>query len=190
MANIDAPRGFWPLKHVMGGTIRANKTRIASTLANDIYKGDMVKLVAGGGVELVTAGDRVLGLFDGVQFTASDGSFVYSKRWDTGRVATDIIASVYDDPNIVFGVQSAGSTVEADIGNLGDVVATAGDATTKSSRQELNGSTAATIATFRVLDKIDTPNNAWGTNVDLQVVASEHQYHVTDTSGAPTTPGI
>lgn len=187
MANTDAPRGFWPIRHLTGGVIRAREYLIASAYAANIFSGDLVKLVAGGGIEVAAAGARVVGVFEGVSYTNAAGEVVYSRYWPTGTVATNIKAYVFDDPFIVFGVQSAGSTVAADVGNLGDHVAGTGSTTTGQSAFELNGTTGTAYAGFRVLGKVDTPDNAWGTNVDLEVQIYEHEY---GSSLEATTPGV
>jgi hypothetical protein len=86
----------------------------------------------------------------------------------------------------VFGVQSAGSTVAADVGNIGDHVAGTGSTTTGLSAHELNGTTSTSDAGFRVLGKIDSPDNAYGTNVNLMVQPYEHELTMADHS----TPGV
>lgn len=176
MANADAARGFWPIRHLTGGTIRASEHTIASAYNTNIFKGDAVKLVAAGGIEAAAAGNRILGIFAGVSYTDANGNTVFSQYWPADTVATNIKATVYDDPNIVFGVQSAGSTVAADIGNLGDHVAGAGSTTTGNSGHELNGTTSTAAAGFRVLGIIDAPDNEAGTNVNLEVQVFEHEY--------------
>ena len=187
MANLDAPRGFWPLRHLAGGSMaRTSPYTIGSTYGTNIFHGDVVKLVAGGGLELAAAGDRHIGVFDGVQYTASDGSVKYGKYWPASTTATNIIAYVYDDPHMLFGVQSAGSTVAADVGTLGDHVAGTGSTTTGLSAHELNGSTGTGTASFRVLGKIEAPDNAYGTNVNLIVQPYEHELTGADDS----TPGV
>ena len=187
MANKDTPRGFWPLRHLTGGIMRASEYTIASAYNTAIFSGDMVKLVAAGGIEVAAAGNRVLGVFHGVQYTNAAGEVVFSKYWPASTVATYIKAFVYDDPFTVFGVQSAGSTVAADVGNLGDHVNTAGSATTGFSAQELNGTTSTAYAGFRVLGKVNAPNNDWGTNVLLEVQVYEHEF---GSSLEATTPGV
>ena len=187
MANTDAPKGFWPLRHLSGGSMaRTSSYTIATGYATNIFKGDVVKLVAAGGIELAAAGNRFLGIFDGVQYTASDGSVVYKKYWPASTAATNIIAYVYDDPQMLFGVQSAGSTVAADVGNLGDHVAGTDSTTTGISAHELNGSTGTGVAGFRVLGLIEQPDNAYGTNVNLIVQPYEHELnqHI-DADGTP-----
>ena len=193
MANADTPRGFWPVKHLSGGTIRASEHTIASAYNTLVSSGDAVKLVAGGGIEVAAAGNRILGVFEGVHYTNAAGEPVFSKNWPASTVATNIKAYVFDDPNLVFGVQSAGSTVAADVGNLGDHVATAGDTSTGLSKNELNGTTSTASAGFRVIGKINAPDNDWGTNVLLEVQVYEHEYGTLD-GGAdittPATPGV
>lgn len=186
MANTDAPRGFWPVKHLSGGCIRQNAYTIASTYNTNVFRGDAVKLVAGGGIELAAAGNRILGVFWGVSYTNAAGEFIWSKYWPANTVATNIVAYVWDDPNILFGVQSAGSTVAADVGNLGDHVAGTGSTNTGLSAHELNGTTSTAAAGFRVIDKVAAPDNAWGTNVDLIVQIFEHEF----AEHSQATPGV
>jgi hypothetical protein len=50
----------------------------------------------------------------------------------------------------------------------------------------LNGSTGTGDAGFRVLGKIEQPDNAYGTNVNLIVQPYEHEYAQADQS----TPGV
>ncbi len=187
MANADTPRGFWPTRHLAGGVNRLNDYLIATGYTTDIFEGDMVKLVAGGGIEVAAAGNRVVGVFAGVSYTDASGNEVYSNYYPNTTTMTNVKAHVYDDPYTVFGVQSAGSTVAADVGNLGDHVNTAGSTVTGKSNQELNGTTGTAYAGFRVLGKIDYPDNAWGTNVLLEVQVYEHEY---GSSLEATTPGV
>ena len=175
MANKDAPRGAWPSRHLMGGVIRNGTYPIASGYSAGIFTGDFVKLVAGGGIEVAAATERLLGVFAGCRYVNAQGEPKWSRQWIAGTAATDIVAYVYDDPNIAFGVQSAGSTVAADVGNLGDIVATTGDTATGQSRHEISGTTSTAAAQLRVLGKIDDPLNEYGTNVDLEVQIYEHE---------------
>ena len=175
MANSDTPRGFRPVRHLTGGTIRQSTYPMASAYNTNVFSGDVVALVSGGGVALAAAGARFIGVFAGVNYTDAAGKKQYSKYWPANTVATDIEAQVYDDPNIVFGVQSAGSTVAADVGELADHVAGTGSTTTGQSAHELNGTTSTGAAGFRVLGKINEPDNAYGTNVNLEVQPYQHE---------------
>ena len=115
-----------------------------------------------------------IGVFDGVSYTAADGSYVYSETWPAGTVATEIIVYMYDDPYTVFKMQSAGTPAQTNIGNCADVVAGAGSAITGQSGFEINGTMAATAATVKILALHDTPDNAFGANAIMEVIINEH----------------
>ena len=46
MANVDAAFGFVPVRQMSGNAPRANKYTIASGLAENIFKGDLVILIS------------------------------------------------------------------------------------------------------------------------------------------------
>ena len=138
MANADAAFGFVPVRHMSGTSPRANKYTITSELAENIFMGDLCIVTSGGVVTPHTATEtNNIGVFAGVSYTASDGSYIYSQYWPTGTTATNIVAYIYDDPYTVFKVQSAGSPAQTNIGNCADVVAGAGSTTTGQSGFEL-----------------------------------------------------
>jgi len=175
MANVDAAFGFVPVRQMSGNAPRANKYTIASGLAENIFKGDLVILISTGLLTPHTATEtNNIGVFAGVSYTASDGSYVYSEYWPTGTVATDIIAYVYDDPQTIFKVQSAGSPDQTNIGNCADVVAGAGSTTTGQSGFELSGTMAAGAASCKILSLVDSPENAFGANAVMEVLINEH----------------
>jgi len=175
MANVDAAFGFVPIRHMSGNAPRTNKYTIASTLAENIFKGDLVIIVAAGTLTPHTATEtNNIGVFDGCSYTASDGSYVYSEYWPTGTTATNIIAYIYDDPYTVFKVQSAGTTAQTNIGNCADVVAGAGSTVTGQSGFEISGTMAAGIATCKILALYETPDNAFGANAVMEVTINEH----------------
>ena len=93
MANVDAAFGFVPIRHMSGNAPRTNKYTIASGLAENIFTGDLVILINTGLLTPHTATEtNNIGVFAGVSYTASDGSYVYSEYWPSGTTATDIIA--------------------------------------------------------------------------------------------------
>lgn len=175
MANVDAAFGFVPVRHMSGNAPRTNKYTITSGLAENIFSGDMVILTADGVITPAGATEtNQLGVFAGVSYTASDGSYVYSEYWPSGTVATNIIAYVYDDPYTVFKVQSAGSPAQTNIGNCADIVAGAGSTTTGRSGFEISGTMAATAAQCKIIALHDSPENAFGANAVMEVLINEH----------------
>jgi len=175
MANVNSAYGLIPIRHSSGNAPRANKYTIASGLAENIITGDLCILDANGQVTPHTATEvNNIGVFAGVSYTASDGSYVYSQYWPTGTVATDIIAYIYDDPYIVYRIQSAGTPAQTNIGNCADVVAGAGSTSTGQSGFSLNGTMAAGTATCKIIGLWDGPANAMGQYAQLEVLINEH----------------
>jgi len=175
MANVDAAFGFVPIRTMSGFAPRANKYTITSTLAENIFTGDLCIVTSGGVLTPHTATEvNNIGVFAGVSYTASDGSYVYSQYWPTGTTATNIIAFIYDDPFTVFKVQSAGSPAQTNIGNCADVVAGTGSTTTGQSGFEISGTMAAGTATAKIIALHDAPDNAFGTNAVMEVLINEH----------------
>src|SRR5210317_1789298 len=158
MANVDAAFGFVPVRHLSGnGYSRANVYTITSGLAENIFTGDLCIITADGVITPHTATEvNNIGVFAGVSYTASDGSYVY------------------DDPYTVFKVQSAGTTAQTNIGNCTDVVAGAGSATTGQSGFEISGTMAADAATAKIIALYDAPDNAFGANAIMEVLINEH----------------
>ncbi len=189
MANTNAPYGFRPLRHRMGGVIRPSKYRIASASATAIYRGDPVKLLGTGYIDLAAAGNRILGIFAGCNYVKSNGDVVFTPYWPAAEAtlgSADVEALVYDDPNITYSVQSGvASPALADIGALGDHVAGTGSAVTGNSGAYLSGTIGTGTAGFRILDFVNKPDNeiAQYADVEVQLFESELAYHGQGTIG-------
>tara|TARA_R110000803_G_scaffold210567_2_gene282669 strand:- start:1810 stop:2385 length:576 start_codon:yes stop_codon:yes gene_type:complete len=178
MANTDAPNGLKPVRHIAGGTIRPNEYKIPSGYNTAIFTGDAVKLLSSGYVAVAAAGNRLLGVFAGCSYPNSSGEQVFSRQWTasaTTQGTVDVTAYIYDDPNIVYAVQSAGSADFTDIGNMADIVATAGSTSTGQSAMEVSGTTGTGTANLRILGLYNAPNNAYGTNGILEATIYEHE---------------
>ena len=178
MANVDAAFGFIPVRHLSGnGYSRANKYTIASGLAENIFTGDLVIIIADGVLTPHTATEvNNIGVFAGVSYTNASGEYVYSQYWPSGTTATQIVAYVYDDPYTVFRVQSAGTPAQTNIGNCADVVAGAGSTTTGQSGFEISGTMANGTATCKIIGVWDGPENALGANAVMEVLINEHLF--------------
>jgi hypothetical protein len=179
MANVDAPNGFTPIRHLTGGTIRTTELPIAKETAAAIFSGDLVELLATGYIKVATAITTVhAGVFAGCSYTNAAGEHVFSKYWPAAQATlgdADAIGYVYSDPDIVFAAQTAGTAAFADNGALLDLTATAGDTSTGRSRQEVNEA-ASTVDTFQQLGLVKKPDNAWGTNGEIEVLIHLHAY--------------
>jgi len=174
MANPDAPFGFRPVANATGGTparLATTKYRLSTAYGTSLFQGDVVKSDGGGNVVIGTAGDALLGVFQGVQWVASDGSMKFAKNWVAStaeKAGTVIEAFVHCDPNAFYEVQSNGTMTRADIGQFVDIdTSTAGDATTGISGQQTSA-TGGVEDQFQIVDVIvDKPvRNAAG-NQDM-----------------------
>lgn len=166
MANKDRPRGFWPIRHLSGGEIRVGEYTV--TTGQTIYKGDLVMITAAGTVQSATAGAGTVVIGVAAEYVDDSG----------GAGGKKIL--VYDDPNIVFGVQCDTGTAPsaADIGATADHVATVGDSTTKQSRHELDASTIGGAGNdqLKIIGIVEQIDNSWGEHVDVEVLINEHHY--------------
>ncbi len=128
MSSTSAPFGFRPSYH-NSGRITAKAYTITTGYAQNIFSGDPVKLTGDGVIQLGTSdgtrsgtvdGILLLGTFAGVQYDDSNGKPTLSPYWPASTTATNIIAWVYDDPEIIFDVQydnpSSGTTVQTAVG--------------------------------------------------------------------------
>lgn len=191
MANLDAPNGFTPVRHLNGGTVRyAGGYTIDSAEASSIFLGDAVILHAtpsgnGNNIDVAAAGGELIGVFAGCQYTAANGDVVWAKQWVGGTVTLGSVAAeafVYVDPQIVFSVQVDGTIADTDIGNFADLVAGAGNASTGVSGFELSATTAGTIAQFQILGLSSAPDGIFTADiatanprVDVQIAESPYR---------------
>jgi|TARA_R100000315_G_C5212424_1_gene126352 hypothetical protein len=163
---IDGPYGLRPVKMLdnspYNGATRLY--RIASAYGTNIFYGDVVKLVTGGTVERDTADAAMtpIGVFMGCTFTDPGTSQpTFKQYWPASTVASDAMAYVVDDPNVLFkvAVVSSGTTMSSlaitDIGANLQMVDNTGSTTTGNSKIAVDD-TSATTNTFplRVVDVV------------------------------------
>jgi hypothetical protein len=158
----------------LGGTPYAGATRTylinPAGSASTIYNGSPVYVDASGylnvatatgadattnGFPIGTANTGIVGVFVGCSYYNAQGQLIFSQYYPTG-VTGVIQASVVDDPNVVFQVQSAGTVAQAAVGaNLfftTGAVATGSATTGNSTASVVAGASAvATTAAFRVV---------------------------------------
>lgn len=131
MSSILAPFGLMPVQHP-SGVIRPKALDIASGYNTNLFQYTPVALnPAGSGLVIFPAvSGPIVGAFQGVEFTPSDGRRRYSNNWPANQVATQIVAYYTDDELIEYVIQANGSIPESDIGNQINVTAEAGNTVT------------------------------------------------------------
>ena len=174
MANKDGAFGFRPVRHLTGGDLQANEYTIAANLGHDIFHGQCVKAVTAGGIERADAGEVILGVFGGCFFTDPTTSKpTFSNNYPASTNASDIIANVIDDPNAVFEIQADAAFPVTDLAGNYDILATAGDTTSGTSRIELEVGTAdSTVATLplKAIDISQDPENSDTSTANTNVI--------------------
>ena len=162
MANQDAAFGFRPVRHLTGGQIRAEEANIANNYDTAIYTGQVVEAVTAGGVEAATVGDvQQAGVFAGVSYTDPTTSKpTWSAYYPASTNASDLKASVYVDPYIVFEAQHDGTGTAALNHSAMDFVGTGGSTITGQSTSELDTSEAATDNGFKQIGISVDPDNS------------------------------
>ena len=175
MANLDAPFGLRPARTSISSQ-QQNRYRIAANYNTSIFQGDLVAMVTGGGIERVAAGGSgfILGVFNRCEFTdPTTGKPTFSNHYPASTNASDIIANVIDDPNAVFEIQADAAFPVTDLAGNYDILATAGDTTSGTSRIELEvGTSDSTVATLplKAIDISQDPENSDTSTANTNVI--------------------
>lgn len=173
MATTASPYGLKAV-NLLGGQPYAGSTRAflidPAGTASTIYNGSPVYVNASGylavatatgadattnGFPTGTANTGIVGVFVGCNYVNAQGQQIWSQYYPTGTTGV-IQASVVDDPNVVFQVQSAGTVTQAAVGanvffSTG-AVATGSTSTGNSTASIVAGASAVTTtAAFRVV---------------------------------------
>lgn len=178
MSNTNAPFGLRPVRQLSGcADISISPYTIASSEATAMALGSPVKLTGTGtNIALAAAGDTAVGVFAGVEYLNTQGEHVRSQYWPAGTVTydgTDAQALVWDDPNIIFEIQTA-TLAKADVGQLADWVAGTLDTLNKRSGAYLDSSLATSGKGLRILRLADKVGNDYGAYAIAEVRFAEH----------------
>ena len=168
MANKDAPFGLKPVR-MMGGAPYSggqSRYRIASGATTPIFQGDLVTQLTAGvlGRHAATGTVPIVGVFNGVSYTdPTTGEQVFKNYYPGSIAASDIVANVIDDANVVFEVQADDTFPVADLFGNFDIVdnSPVGDTSSGISNLEVDVTTGATTATLplKVIDISEDPDN-------------------------------
>lgn len=164
MANVNNPHGFRPLmRSIVGGPgaacMRAHKIVGASPA---LFIGDVVQLGGSG----TKSGLSII--------AAAAGTVALGVNLNYGAAATATDHLIIPGQEQVFEAQI--DTIAATTGNQNcQLVATAGDASTKQSKHSLNSLAATGTHEFTVLQLWDSPDNAFGAYARVEVRFNQSQ---------------
>ena len=186
MATTATPTGAEPTDTLSASGSFTGKVRhikVASGYGTAIFYGDFVKLVNTGTVEKDTGTTTLtpVGVFVGCAFTSpTTDELTFSQTFPASTAASDIVAYVVDDPNVLMRMQSDEAIAQTGLGNNVAVVQTAGSTSIGRSKNAVDGSSIDTTNTLplRIIDFVDGPTSAVGdafTDVIVKFNAG-HQY--------------
>lgn len=184
MSSVSRINGFRPVKQITGSPWngQANVYFVPSSDSSVIMVGDAVKLLgdarAATGVPTVTrvsgATDVPVGIVVGILFTGVGDLTNVPPVNDLNtpvyrRASTDRYLLVCDDPNVIYEVQYAGTsvaaaTITANVGLNGQFTTTAGNTSTGASGMQLDSAGLATTATLplKIVGFPNRPDNIPG----------------------------
>jgi len=175
MANVNAPYGLRPSRHLTGGVTRTTEYPISASYTTKIYLGDPVGLTSGLLVIGTDAGTEHIGVFAGVNYVNAAGEVKFSKYWTGETSATEIKALVYDDPNQVFAIEAT-TFGTANRGVAYDLDVTAGTDSIGLSKTILNVA-GTSGAAYKVIGLVDRDDNVAGAYAEVEVVTVKHALH-------------
>lgn len=170
MASTATPYGARPVGTLSASgsfTGKARAFKIASGYDTSIFAGDFVELVVAGTIEKDTGTATLtpVGIFVGCEYTdPNTGQLVQDQYWPANTVASDAVAFVVDDPDVIFEMQADGSIDQNYLCANAGVVQTAGSTKVKRSKNALDQSTAAATNTLplKIIDFVRRPDNEVG----------------------------
>lgn len=182
MANIDAPNGMKPVRHLDGSSWnqQLEKYIIPATDVTATFVGDPAMTLAGASAagipycKKAAVGAKLLGIIIG--FEPEVGKLDVNHR----LASTERVALVCVDPSVIYEVQEdsvGGALAAADVMKFADLTAIAGSTQTGNSLVELDSSTkVATTAQVRILRLSQRPDNVIGDNAKWEVIINESEF--------------
>lgn len=186
---VSGPYGLVPVKRLDGNYYNGatRQYKIASGYATSIFNGDLVKIVTGGTIERETADAAIVtcGVFVGCQYTdPSTSTPIWKNYYPASTSASDIMAFVVDDPEILFKVAVVSATTVigdyalTDLGANAALVDNTGDTLSGKSRVAVSHTSATTdTLPVRIIELVEETKNASGGYTEALVkINTVHQH--------------
>lgn len=172
MASTASPMGARPVGSLVSAAYNAKIThyKINNAYGTDIFYGDFVKWADNNPNTTVqkdtgTTAMTPIGVFLGCSYTdPSTGQTTFNQYYPASTAADDIMAYVASDPFLVMQMQSDEALTQDDLGKNVAVVQTGGSTAIGTSKNAIDGSTAATTNTLplKIIDFVEGPDSAIG----------------------------
>ncbi len=169
MSNINAPRGFKPLRYVDGRPFSGagSSYHLPSGYGTAFAAGDVAKLLTTGYLAKATPGDQLRGVVAGFRYVDPVNQLPrFVSFWPAGQVTmngVDAVVEVYDDPGLVFeAVFTNAATVPglSQTGKLFNLIDTGVLAGPQLSGEGIDITTQSTsVGQFRALQPVGRADN-------------------------------
>lgn len=193
MASSATPHGARPVSSLVSCAYNAKIThyKIKNAYGTSIFYGDFVKWADDNPNTTIqkdtgTTACTPIGVFLGCAYTdPTTGQFTPNQYFPASTAADDIVAYVASDPFLVMQMQSDESLSQDDLGKNVAVVQTAGSTSIGTSKNAVDGSTAATTATLplKIIDFVDGPDSAIGDDYTDVLVMFNVGHQLLNTTG-------
>ena len=156
MSSSATPHGARPVGTIVGSPYQGKVThyKIKNAFGTSIFYGDFVKWADDNPNTTIqkdtgTTACTPIGVFLGCAYTdPTTGQFTPNQYFPASTAADDIVAYVATDPFILMQMHSDEALTQDDLGKNFAVVQTAGSTTIGTSKNAVDGSTAATTNTL------------------------------------------
>jgi hypothetical protein len=193
MASSATPMGARPVSSLVSCAYNAKIThyKIKNAYGTSIFYGDFVKWADDNPNTTIqkdtgTTSLTPIGVFLGCAYTdPTTGQFTTNQYFPASIAADDIVAYVASDPFVVMQMQSDETLGQDDLGKNVAVVQTAGSTSIGTSRNAIDGSTAATTNTLplKIIDFVDGPDSAVGDSYTDVLVMFNVGHQLLNTTG-------
>ena len=193
MSSSATPHGARPIGTIVGSPYQGKVThyKIKNAFGTSIFFGDFVKWADDNPNTTIqkdtgTTSLTPIGVFLGCAYTdPTTGQFTTNQYYPASTAADDIVAYVATDPFILMQMQSDEALTQDDLGKNFAVVQTAGSTTIGTSKNAVDGSTAATTNTLplKLVDFVDGPDSAVGDSFTDVLVMFNVGHQLLNTTG-------
>lgn len=188
MANVDAPRGFTPVKMLDGGPWTAQVRTIGPADGADIFIGDLINLESGLADPAVTTDVDILGVCVGagkkVDATADAGAFnpdnliTGSYYDDSAGAHTDYVVYYVPVKNLIMSVQTAVDLSASVVGDTLDIAGVNGNTTTGRSIMEVTTSSNTDVTIVELPNLVGNDLSLINATIYVMVDEANQAFHV------------
>lgn len=188
MANVDAPRGFTPVKMLDGGPLTGQLRTIGPADGADIFVGDLINLESGLADPVVTTDVDILGVVVGVgKLDASSGypSGAYNPETlttlyydDSASVHTEWLIYYVPVKNLIMSVQTAVDLSASVVGATVDLTGVTGNAASGRSIMEVTTSSNTDLTIVELPYKVGNDLSLINAEVYVMVDEANQALHV------------